>query len=161
MHFCVLLWKRMICALPCAIHLSSSPPFVPIFQRLSPESLSLGGIHSCCTSPTWVPSSLAGAGKLFSFLCVKYKTFAENKTRPWQLPILWGSFCTFSPQAWTHPSCRGLFLWHLFLGRVEKVGVLAGKKLLFPHPQCVVKWFLCLWQTHSLLEASPALFTGN
>lgn len=97
-------------------------------------SLSLGGIHSCCMSPTWVLSSLAGAGKLFSFLCMKYKTFAENKTRPWQLPTLWDSFCTFSPKAWTHPLCRGLFVWHLFLGCVEKVGVLAGKKSAFFPP---------------------------
>lgn len=57
------------------------------------------------------------------------------------------------------PLCRGFLLWHFFLGCVEKVGVLAGKKLLFP-PWCVEKWFLCLWHTPSLFEASPAL-TGN
>lgn len=153
MYLCVLLWKRMICAVPCAIHLSSSPPFVPIFQRLNPVSLSLGGIHSCCTSPTWVSSSLAGAGKLFSFLCMKYKTFAENKTRPWELPVFWDSFCTSSPQAWTHPLCRGSFCGTFFLE------FLLGKSCFSPLRNVWLSGFLWLW--HSLFEISPALLRGN
>lgn len=75
---CPALKKNDLCTALC----NSSFLFPSLFSHFSEtesRNLGLGGIHSCCTSPTWISSSLAGAGKLFSFLCMKYKTLLKIK----------------------------------------------------------------------------------
>lgn len=138
MYFCVLLRKRMICALPCAIHLSSSPQF-PFFS-LDP---------GFGWDPQLLHESHVGFFKLgwsredFHFLCWKYKTFLTIKAGHGSSQSL-GIAPAHPVPEHTLSSPVAPFLWLCRKGLNS-----CWEKSDFP-PQRVVKWFLCLCHTPSL-----------